>query len=117
MISAMVSALVGLFSMSAAVFAAGPGPCKQIEMDCAKAGYVVGEAKEGKGMWWDCMCPLIAQGFPEPAKNVLQVPSDAGLVPACRQHPHGQEIMTRCAGMLAKKNAKQQSKVNKTQGH
>jgi hypothetical protein len=87
--------------------AAGAGPCQQIENDCKTNGYIAGEAKLGKGLWWDCMCPLIAPGFPEPSKNVLAVPSDQGLVPACRQHPFGQKILTNCANMLAKKNAKQ----------
>jgi hypothetical protein len=84
----------------------GNGPCKQIESDCKKNGYVAGEAGQGKGLWWDCMCPLIAPNFPEPSKNVLSVPSDSGLVAACRTHPHGQKIMSRCAAMQAKKNAK-----------
>ena len=65
-------------------------------------GYVVGEAKEGKGMWWDCLCPLIAPNFPEPKKNVLTVPSDSGLVGACRSHPRGQKVMNNCARMMAK---------------
>jgi len=86
--------------------AKGMGPCEQIESDCKTNGYVAGEAGQGKGLWWDCMCPLIAPGFPEPSKNVLAVPSDQSLVGSCQQHPHGQKIMNNCAQMLAKKNAK-----------
>jgi hypothetical protein len=85
------------------------GPCEQIKLDCESKGYIAGEAGEGKGLWWDCMCPLIAQNFPEPTKNVLTPPSDSSLVPACRQHPHGQQIQQRCASMMAKKGQKQGS--------
>ena len=88
------------------------GPCQQIENDCKTNGYVGGEAGQGKGLWWDCMCPLIAPNFPEPSKNVLTVPSDSGLVGACRAHPRGPKILSRCAAMLAKKNAKAAARGN-----
>lgn len=93
--------------------AGGPGPCAQIENDCKKNGYIAGEAGKGKGLWIDCLCPLIGQNFPEPSKNVLTVPSDANLVPACRNHPAGQKIMQNCAQMLAKQNAKGNAKSAK----
>ena len=35
------------------------GPCKQIEDACAKAGFVKGEAKEGYGLWVDCIDPIM----------------------------------------------------------
>lgn len=90
----------------------GAGPCVQIENDCKKNGYISGEASLGKGLWWDCLCPLIATNFPEPSKNVLTVPSDSSLVPACRNLPMGQKIMADCANMMAQKNARQAAKQN-----
>jgi hypothetical protein len=123
--TALATAFLSLALSSA--FAAGPGgmtaagggqghgnksgPCEQIENDCKGAGYVAGEAGQGKGLWWDCMCPLIAPGFAEPSKNVLSVPSDQGLVGNCQKHPHGQRIVSRCQQMLAKKNANQANKA------
>jgi hypothetical protein len=98
--------VVSLLLVSGTAFARGMGPCEQIEHDCKQNGYVAGEAGQGKGLWWDCLCPLIAPNFPEPAKNVLAVPSDAGLVGACHNHPRGQKIVNQCAAMMAKKNAK-----------
>jgi len=34
-------------------------PCKAIEEACKKAGFVRGEAKEGKGLFKNCMKPLM----------------------------------------------------------
>jgi hypothetical protein len=63
------------------------GPCKQIKEACEKAGFVKGEAKQGKGLWMDCIDPLM-QGTTA-KKSVLPLPSvDASVIAACKQkHP------------------------------
>ena len=43
------------------------GPCKQIEQACEKAGFVKGEAREGYGLWVDCIDPIM-KGASQPAK-------------------------------------------------
>jgi hypothetical protein len=51
------------------------GPCEQIIAACTNAGFVKGDAREGYGLWRDCVDPLPAVS-PE-------------LVAACRQiHPN-----------------------------
>ncbi len=62
---------------------ANEGPCKQIKEACTKAGFIKGEAKEGKGLWKDCIDPIM-QGTTA-KKSVLPLPSvDPSLVAACK---------------------------------
>ena len=63
------------------------GPCKEIKDACLKAGFVQGEAKEGKGLWKDCINPLI-QGTTA-KKSVLPLPTvTPAVVAACKaKHP------------------------------
>ena len=63
------------------------GPCKQIVEACTKAGFVKGEAKEGKGLWKDCIDPIM-QGTTA-KKATLPLPTvDAATVTQCKQkHP------------------------------
>lgn len=35
------------------------GPCKKIHEACESAGFAKGKHKEGKGIMWDCMKPLM----------------------------------------------------------
>lgn len=77
-------------------------PCAKLESDCSEHGYVFGESPQGKGLWYDCMCPLIAPGFPEPSNNALKVPSDPELARSCVDHPRGKELLDYCAKLLAK---------------
>jgi hypothetical protein len=78
-----------LFSVSA--FADEPkveGPCKTVMDACQSAGFVKNEAKDGKGLWVDCIDPIM-QGTAQPAKATIKLPTvDAGTVAACKaKHP------------------------------
>jgi hypothetical protein len=61
--------------------------CAQIYQACQNAGFIVGEAKEGKGLWMDCVDPIM-QGIP-PKKSVLPLPSvSPQVVASCKaKHP------------------------------
>ena len=60
------------------------GPCKQIEDACVKAGFVKGEAKEGYGLWVDCIDPIM-KGTPQPSKAKKPLPAvGADLINACK---------------------------------
>ena len=81
-----------LMSLSANGFAqATPekeGPCKEIKEACQKAGFMQGEAKEGFGLWVDCIDPIM-RGTAQPSKAKKPLPAvTADLVRACRaKHP------------------------------
>ena len=67
----------------------GAGPCEQITQACESAGFVKGDAKEGNGLYHDCIDPIMkGTGQPANAKIVLpKVSSDT--VAACKQkHPN-----------------------------
>jgi hypothetical protein len=53
------------------------GPCKQIEQACEKAGFVKGEAKEGYGLWVDCIDPIM-KGASQPINAKKPLPSVGG---------------------------------------
>ncbi len=82
-----------IYLLSVMLLASGPlsraneGPCKQIKEACEKAGFVKGEAKEGKGLWMDCIDPVV-QGTTA-KKSVLPLPSiDPSIIAACKKnHP------------------------------
>lgn len=65
------------------------GPCKQIEQACEKAGFVKGEAKEGYGLWADCIDPIM-KGVSQPPAAKKPLPAVGGdLVSACKaKHPN-----------------------------
>jgi hypothetical protein len=65
----------------------GEGPCKQVVEACEKAGFIKGQWKVGKGLWVDCVNPVM-QGK-SCSKPAIAVPSvDGGLVSACKaKHP------------------------------
>lgn len=42
------------------------GPCEKITAACESAGFVQGEAAEGKGLWQDCVTPIL-QGQSRPS--------------------------------------------------
>lgn len=77
-----------LFSSAALADGAAPeGPCKQIKDACTNAGFIKGDAKDGKGLWMDCVDPLM-QGTTA-KKSVLPLPTvDPAVVTACKaKHP------------------------------
>jgi hypothetical protein len=65
------------------------GPCRQIKEACQRAGFVQGEAKEGYGLWVDCIDPLM-RGTAQPSKAKRPLPTvGADLINACKaRHPN-----------------------------
>ena len=65
------------------------GPCKEIKEACEKAGFVKGEAKEGYGLWVDCIDPIM-KGTPQPSKAKKPLPAvGSDLINACKaKHPN-----------------------------
>jgi hypothetical protein len=60
------------------------GPCKMIRDACEKAGFIKGEAKIGKGLWADCIDPIMQGTVAK--KSVLPLPSvDAAAIAQCKQ--------------------------------
>ena len=55
----------------------GAGPCKQISNACVAAGYYKGGAKQGRGLYRNCIQPLLG------GAAVANVSVDAGTVQAC----------------------------------
>ena len=73
------------------------GPCKEIKEACEKAGFVKGDAKQGFGLWVDCIDPIM-KGAPQPANAKKALPPvGVDVVNACKtKHPnfgegHGKE--------------------------
>jgi len=74
-----------------------PGPCGQIVDACKGAGFVDCDAREGYGLWRDCINPIM-RGTPQPRhadKPLPQISPD--LIAVCKQkhpnfgeHEHGQ---------------------------
>ena len=64
------------------------GSCKEIKEACEKAGFVKGEAKEGYGLWVDCIDPIM-KGAPQPGKAKKPLPAVAAdSINACKaKHP------------------------------
>jgi hypothetical protein len=64
------------------------GPCKEIKEACHKAGFVYGEAKQGYGLWVDCIDPIM-RGVAQPSTAKKPLPAvSADLIKACKaKHP------------------------------
>jgi hypothetical protein len=59
--------------------------CAQVYQACQNAGFVVGEAKIGKGLWKDCVDPIMQGTTAKTA--TLPLPSvSAQVVSACKAH-------------------------------
>jgi hypothetical protein len=64
---------------------ASSGACDQITNACKKAGFAEGQYQSGKGLWADCIDPII-RGTSQPAKSKLHLPSvNPQLVALCKQ--------------------------------
>jgi hypothetical protein len=62
-----------------------PGPCDEISSACKSAGFVQGDAKQGNGLWIDCIDPIM-QGVKQPPKATKPLPSiSSEVVAACKQ--------------------------------
>jgi hypothetical protein len=61
-----------------------PGPCKEIEQACKKAGFIQGDWKKGDGLWRDCVDPIM-QGQTNVPGATKPLPSvDAKAVADCK---------------------------------
>jgi hypothetical protein len=64
--------------------AQGMAPCAQIRAACEQVGFVQGGAREGTGLYFDCMRPIML-GMPQPPRASMPLPPvDPQLVAACR---------------------------------
>jgi len=60
------------------------GPCKQVESACRSAGFHEQGEPEGKGLWVQCVTPVL-EGRPAPKAAKLPLPQvDPKVVAACR---------------------------------
>lgn len=82
-------ALLAVPTMALANPNAGDHPCEAIKKACEGAGFIKGQAKEGKGLWVDCINPII-QGKAQPEKAQIKLPTvDGSAVAACKaKHPN-----------------------------
>jgi hypothetical protein len=84
---------MSLVAVAVNAFAAEPpdkeGPCKAIKEACEKAGFIKGDAKQGFGLWVDCIDPIM-KGTPQPAGAKKPLPAvGADMVNACKaKHPN-----------------------------
>jgi hypothetical protein len=88
----LVGSVFAAMMVSASVWAADPAPmapagmaatdmehpCKAIEASCKAAGFVKGKASEGKGLWKNCMQPIMD------GQSVAGVSVDAATMQACQ---------------------------------
>ncbi len=75
-------ALLFAFASAQSLFAQGDNkhPCKALKSSCEAAGYVKGGHKNNnKGLWKDCMQPLLD------GKTVAGVTADSANVSACKE--------------------------------
>jgi hypothetical protein len=85
----ILSLALGL-TISAEAFAAESAdtaqePCEQIVAACTAAGFVRGEAKNGYGLWVDCIDPIM-RGAKQPSNADKPLPAVAPeLIAACKQ--------------------------------
>lgn len=81
----LISAVLVLSYATAAHAAAdATHPCEQIKQTCENAGFVKGDAKQGFGLWVDCIDPII-RGTAQPKKAIKPLPTiDPSLVAACK---------------------------------
>ena len=92
--SLLIFVIIATVAFSTVAFAGpaqegrGHGPCQQIREACLNAGFVKGDAKEGYGLWRDCINPIM-QGITIVPGATKPLPSvDPGIVAACKaKHP------------------------------
>jgi hypothetical protein len=89
--------LAGFFAFNILAYADGGkghhgGPpkdpnCLTIYNACQSAGFVVGEANIGKGLWVDCFGPIVKGGGKPNPKATIALPTvDPKVVAACQEH-------------------------------
>jgi hypothetical protein len=78
-----IFALVCVFTGASFSSAFAQGPCQQIKSACLSAGFIPKDVKQGKGLWRDCVAPIIQGQTPNNA--TLPLPSvDPSVVSACK---------------------------------
>lgn len=75
----VIAALVSSFAWANEQKSADQHPCKVIIEACKGAGFIKGGHKESKGLFKDCMGPIL-QGQSIPGVNV-----DSSVVQACQK--------------------------------
>jgi len=85
-----LSAPALLFAQTpAAPPARGVGPCRQIILACESAGFVKGDAREGYGLYKDCVNVIVRGAARPPNADKPLPPGSPDLVAACRRdNPH-----------------------------
>jgi len=59
-------------------------PCDEIFRACKSAGFIVGDYKEGNGLWGDCVVPIM-RGTGQPSSAKVPLPQvSAETVAACK---------------------------------
>ena len=82
------------FSMAQAQTPAAPAPtakehpCKKIMDACKSAGFVKGEWKQGKGLFKNCMQPIME------GKTVAGVTATADEIQSCKAHKEEHKAKT-----------------------
>jgi hypothetical protein len=75
---------VAITFWSGAADAQNMGPCMQIRAACEQAGFVQGGAREGTGLYVDCVRP-ITLGLQQPPRASIPFPAiDPQVIAACR---------------------------------
>lgn len=88
-------------------------PCHQIEQACKSAGFVYGNAKDGKGLMRDCVNPIMQS---KTVAGGAQLPNiDPGVVSACKaKNPKFGEGET---GYTPPSKGKKDTPANTVPGH
>lgn len=61
------------------------GPCGQITAACKSAGFIQGDYKSGKGLWLDCIDPIV-RGVAQPSTSKIPLPSvSPATLAACKK--------------------------------
>jgi hypothetical protein len=82
--AALGTLLVGL-SLPLIGQAAPPPPCEQIISACLNLGFIKGDAREGYGLYVDCIDPIM-RGTQQPTRADRPLPVvSPDVVAACRQ--------------------------------
>jgi hypothetical protein len=74
---------VPFLMIATAQAAGGMGPCEHIKQACLNSGFVAKQAKVGKGLWKDCINPIMQSTTAK--KSQLVLPRvDPALITACK---------------------------------
>lgn len=75
----LVMALVVLGSVSAFANEGKNHPCKEVKAACEAAGFKKGDHKNNKGLWKDCIDPVME------GKSVAGVTIGSDVIAACKE--------------------------------